>query len=98
MILTKNVFDNNFAKFGGGGIYFKNKILKESPYIFNKFNGNKAYFANDFYTLPTRVRFQDDKNLNFRYGFNMVPGFTNIKMKFYVVDYYGQTIKLLNRY
>ena len=97
--LKNNSFDNNSAIYGGGGIYFKNKILQESPYKFNKFIRNTAFFANDFYTFPIKVRFQDDNNYKSwvrksSYTMTIVPGITQINLNFSVVDYYGQTLKL----
>ena len=88
--------------FGGGGIYFKNKLLKESPYKFNTFIRNKASFANDFCTFPMKVRFKDDKNFKSwfnksSYTIKLIPGMTQINLSFSVVDYYGQILKL-NRF
>ena len=99
--MTNNVFENNFAIYGGGGIYFKNKILDESPYKFNTFRFNKASFANDFYTFPIRVYFQDDNKFKSwvnksGYRMTIVPGTSKIKLNFYVVEFYGQTVKTLN--
>ena len=101
--MRKNNFTNNVAIFGGGGIYFQNKILKESPYRSNIFKENKAQFANDFYTFPASVRFQDD--LKYKswvnrsaYSLNIIPGLTQINLNFSIVDYYGQNLRLLNRY
>ena len=98
-----NVFQYNFASFGGAGIYFKNKILKQSPSQFNTFSHNKALFANDFYTFPIKVRFQDDRNFKSWinksiYSITIIPGITQINLNFFVVDYYGQTLKSLNRF
>ena len=99
-----NVFYNNHAIYGGGGIYFKNKILKFSPYqLNNTFKENKALFANDFYTFPIKVLFQDNRNFkswvkNSNYVMNITPGITQINLNFSVVDYYGQTLKTMNRY
>ena len=102
MDLQKNVFENNNAIKGGGGIFFKNKVLKDSPYKFNTFSKNTAFFANDFYTFPIKVRFQDDKKFKSwvnksSYTITIIPGITKIDLKFSVVDYYGQTLKL-NRF
>ena len=101
LVLKNNLFDNNTAIYGGGGIYFKNKILKESPYKFNKFLRNKALFASDFYTFPIKVRFQDDKFKSWvnksTYTMTLIPGFTQINLNFSIVDYYGQILKL-NRF
>ena len=102
MNLMNNVFDNNLAISGGGGIYFKNRILKDSPYKFNSFKQNRAFFAEDFYTFPVRVLFQDDKNFKSwknksTYSIKIVPGMTQINLNFSVVDYYGQTLKSVNR-
>ena len=98
-----NVFQNNIAIYGGAGIYFKNKILKELPSKNNLFIQNKALFANDFYTFPIRVHFQDD--MKFKswinksiYTITVIPGITELNLNFFVVDYYGQTLKLLNRF
>ena len=101
--MKNNVFKHNFAVFGGGGIYFKNKILIKSPYEFNTFSNNQALFANDFYTFPVKVRFQDDKYFKSwknksRYSITVVPGITNFHLNFSVVDFYGQTIKSINGY
>ena len=79
-----------------------NKILKESPYNYNIFRLNKALFANDFYTFPIKVRFQDDNKFKSwvnksSYAITIIPGFTQINLNFSVVDYYGQTI-LVNRF
>ena len=103
MDLKNNVFDNNYAIYGGGGIYFKNKILKESPYKFNTFTRNNAFFANDFYTFPIRVRFQADKIFKswvnkYSYAITIIPGITQINLSFSVVDYYNQTMKSVNRF
>ena len=100
--LKNNLFENNFAIYGGAGIYFKNKILKESPDKFNKFIGNKAFYANDFCTFPIKVRFQDDKLFKSwlkksSYTMTLIPGITQINLNFSIVDYYGQTLKL-NRF
>ena len=99
MDLKNNLFDNNTAIYGGGGIYFKNKILRESPYKFNKFMRNTAFFANDFSTFPIKVRFQDDANYKSwvnkaSYTMKLIPGISQINLNFSVVDYYGQTLKL----
>ena len=102
MQLTDNVFVNNIAYLGGGGIYFHNKLLKESPRANNKFINNTAYFANDFYTFPIRLHFQDSlyyKSMvnKSTYALNIIPGITNIKLlHFDLVDYYDQPIKSLN--
>ena len=103
MDLKNNIFENNYAILGGGGIYFKNKILPESPYKYNTFRLNTAFFANDFYTLPLEVRFQDDRNFKSWinksiYSITIIPGITQINLNFFVVDYYGQTLKSLNRF
>ena len=103
MDLRNNVLENNYAVLGGGGIYFKNIILKESPLKFNTFRQNKALFANDFYTFPIKVRFQDDNNFKSwvnksSYAIKIIPGFTQINLNFFVVDYYGQTLLTLNRF
>ena len=103
MDLMNNIFENNIAINGGGGIYFKNQILKESPSKFNTFKGNKAFFANDFYTFPIKVIFQNDKNFKSwvnksSYAITIIPGFTEINLNFSIIDYYGQTMKLVNRF
>ena len=103
MNLMNNVFDNNIAISGGGGIYFKNKILNEFPLKYNKFSRNKALFANDFYTFPAKVGFQDDKNFKSwlnktQYAIKIIPGMTQINLNFYVLDYYGQNIITVNRF
>ena len=100
--MINNTFENNHAIYGGGGIYFMNKLLKESPYQSNTFSHNKALFANDFYTFPLKVRFQDDKKYKSwvsksSYAITIIPGFTQINLNFSVIDYYNQTI-FLNRF
>ena len=101
--MKNNVFTNNSAIYGGAGIYFKDKLLKESPDKFNIFSGNKAFFAPNFYTFPRKVYFQDDKNFKSwisksRYAMTLIPGITQINLNFSVVDYYGQTVKSVNRF
>ena len=101
MDLTNNNFLNNIAYIGGGGIYFNNKLLNVSPYRNNKFSGNQAYFANDFYSFPIRMRFTDNKKFyslanTSSYHLNLVPGTSNIYLYFEIIDYYNQTIESLN--
>ena len=89
--MRNNIFKENLAIYGGGGIYFKNRISKESPSEFNTFSQNKALFANDFYTFPIQVRFQDDQNFKSwknktSYAITIVPGITQINLNFSVVD------------
>ena len=103
MDLKNNVFYNNSAIIGGAGIYFKNKILKESPSKFNTFSHNTAFFANDFYTFPIKLHFQDDKNYKSwvnksSFSITFIPGITKINLNFSVVDYSGQTLKSVNRF
>ena len=103
MDLKNNIFEKNIAVFGGAGIFFRNMLLNESPYLFNIFKGNKAFFADDFYTFPVKINFQDDLNFKSwanksKYTIKMIPGFTKINLKFTVVDYYGQTLKSLSRF
>ena len=103
MDLKNNIFERNFAIFGGGGIFFRNTLLKDSPYLSNTFQGNKALFANDFYTFPVKINFQDDGNFKSwvnksKYAIKMVPGITKINLNFAIVDYYGQTLKSLSRF
>jgi len=99
--LAKNYFKNNSAIVGGGGIYFNNKLLGESPYQNNIFKDNKAYFANDFFTYPVRLQLTNYKSFYYSktkqsYYFNVVPGITLTSLYFNVVDNYGQTIKSMN--
>ena len=99
--LVKNNFKNNSAILGGGGIYFNNKLLGESPYQNNIFKDNKAYFANDFFTYPVRLQLTNYKSFHYSktkqsYYFNVVPGITLTSLYFNVVDNYGQTIKSMN--
>ena len=101
MNLTNNTFENNSAYFGGGAIYFNNKLPDVSPDQNNIFNGNKAYFANDFYTFPMRLRFKDNMEFDSlintsTYSFIVVSGITKINLYFQVLDFYNQTIKSLN--
>ena len=101
--MKNNVFTNNSAIYGGAGIYFKDKVLKESPDKFNTFSGNKAFFAPNFYTFPRKVYFQDDNHFKSwisksRYTMTLIPGITQINLNFFVVDYYGQTVKSVNRF
>jgi len=101
MNLNQNIFKNNSALLGGGGIYFQNKLLSESPYQNNHFIDNTADFANDFLTYPVRLKliqnktFQSSKNKK-AYSISVVPGITQTSLYFNVVDYYDQTIKSLN--
>ena len=90
--MTTNVFKNNRAQFGGGGVYFNNKLLVESPNKYNIFESNKADFADDFFTLPIRIRFNGNKTSID----NVVPGVTSIQLNFEIIDYYNQTIRSLN--
>ena len=101
--MKNNVFKHNFAVSGGGGIFFKNKILKESPYEFNTFSNNQALFANDFYTFPIKVRFQDEKYFKSwknksSYSITIIPGITSLNLNFSVVDFYGQIIRSIKGY
>ena len=96
--MINNIFYDNSAKLGGALIYFNNKLLSEYPNKSNKFEGNHATFAIDFYTFPVRVNFNDDKNFKSwinksSYALKIVPGISQINLHFKVVDYYGQTIK-----
>ena len=97
-----NIFENNYAIYGGGGIYFINRILDESPKQHNTFRLNKALFANNYYTFPVKVRFQDEKKFKSwlsksTYAVTIIPGVTQINLNFSVIDYYNQTI-FLNRF
>lgn len=101
MNIFNNTFKNNHALLGGGGIFFKNKLLTESPYQCNFFDGNSAEFANDFFTFPMRMKFFDNQSFDSTinktiFSLSLVPGITKIKLFFEVIDYYGQTIKSLN--
>ena len=101
MNLVKNYFKNNSAVLGGGGIYFENKLLPESPYHSNEFKDNKAYFANDFFTYPFRLQLTNNKSFHYSkikktYYFNVIPGITMTSLYFDLVDYYGQTVKSMN--
>ena len=101
--LKNNVFHNNSAIYGGAGIYFKDKLLQESPNKYNTFIDNKAFFAPDFYTFPRKVYFQDDKHFQSwvsksKYTITLIPGITQINLNFSLVDSYGQTIKSVNRF
>ena len=101
MILMQNVFERNTAIAGGGGIYFNDTLLKESPYKYNIFHQNEAFFANDFYTFPVRVQFQDENNFKSwknksMYVMKIIPGISEVNILFAVVDYYGQILKLIN--
>ena len=101
--MKNNFFHNNSAIYGGAGIYLKNKLLKESPDKFNTFRDNKAYFAPNFYTFPRKVYFQDGKHFQSwvsksRYTITLIPGITQIDLNFSLVDYYGQTVKSVNRF
>jgi len=101
MKLMENVFRNNSAVLGGGGIYFKNQLLAESPYQNNTFTKNKAYFANDFFTYPVRLKFTDNQTFHSwinktSYSLIVIPGISQLSLYFDVVDYYGQTIKSIN--
>ena len=101
--MKKNLFQNNSAIYGGAGIYFKDKLLEELPDKFNTFNDNKAYFAPNFYTFPRKVYFQDDNHFQSwlskaRYNMTLIPGISQINLNFSLVDYYGQTVKSVNRY
>ena len=99
--LVRNYFKNNSALLGGGGIYFANKLLPESPYENNEFKDNKAAFANDFITYPVRLQLTNNKSFRYAkykkaYYFKVVPGITMTSLYFDVVDYYGQTINSIN--
>ncbi len=101
--MKNNFFHNNSAISGGAGIYFKDKLLKESPEKINTFSGNKAFFAPNFYTFPRKVNFQDDQYFkswvnNSRYTMTFVPGITQVNLNFSFVDYYGQVVKSVNRF
>jgi len=101
MNLTKNSFKNNSALLGGGVIYFKNKLLAESPYETNIFTENTAYFANDFFTFPVRLQVTDNQSFyswinKSTYSLSVTPAITETSLYFSVVDYYGQTIKSMN--
>lgn len=99
MNLSNNLFKNNVALFGGGGIYFNNKILIESPRENNIFQDNTAHFANDFLTFPMRlalVQSNLSKTRQKPYSLTIVPGMTEISLHFEVIDYFGQTIESIN--
>ena len=98
MNLMNNYFINNSAMLGGGGIYFSNKLLAQSPYQNNDFIYNTASFANDFLTFPTRIKLTNYKILNKKkaYSLTVIPGITQTSLEFDLVDYYGQTIKSIN--
>ena len=99
MDLKYNIFYNNSAIYGGGGIYFTNKILPESPSKSNSFSKNTAH---DFYTFPTKILFQDDRNFKswvnkYSYNITIIPGITEINLNLSIRDYYGNILKL-NRF
>ena len=98
MNLMNNYFINNSAMLGGGGIYFSNKLLTQSPYQNNDFIYNTASFANDFFTFPMRIKLTNYKTLNKKkaYSLTVIPGITQTSLEFDLVDYYGQTIKSIN--
>ena len=101
MILMNNVFQRNTAINGGGGIYFNDALLNESPYKYNTFHQNEAFFANDFYTFPVRLQFQDENNFKSwknksMYVMTIIPGMSEFNIFFDVIDYYGQILKLIN--
>jgi hypothetical protein len=101
MNLSKNSFINNFASLGGGVLYLNNKLLAESPYQSNNFSGNKASFANDFFTFPVRLQFTDNQTFwswinKTTYSLNVVSGVSITSLYFYVVDYYGQIIQSMS--
>ena len=99
--LSQNYFRKNVAVLGGGGIYFNNKLLSESPNRSNIFIDNRAAFANDFLTFPIRLKVAENGNLIFKkttktYLINAIPGITQISLSFDVIDYYGNTIESLS--
>ena len=101
MNLTKNIFKNNTATIGGGGIYFKNKLLAQPPNETNIFIDNKANFSKDFLTFPVRLKFISEKTFpswikNKPYSLSVVPGITQTSLYFDIVDYYHQTIQSIN--
>lgn len=90
------------ALYGGGGIYFKNKLPFNnlSPNKTNTFKDNEALFSNDFYSFAVRAEFYDNNNYHSlinknKLALSLIPGFTNFSLYFSVVDFFGQTLKSL---
>ena len=98
--MIANIFRNNVAQWGGGGIYFNNRVFKEMPNSTNLFINNIANFANDFYTFPLRSHLNNTFNWinvdNMYALVDIVPGTPIPSLQFEIVDYYGQTIQSLN--
>ena len=99
MEIKNNTFKNNYAVYGGAGIYFNNKLPLKPIQDENLFIDNKAEFANDFYTFPCRLRLKQNNNDFFKTSTNLlkiIPGYTIFNLDFEIVDYFNQTIESLN--
>lgn len=99
--LEKNYFVSNLADLGGGGLYLADKYQKISLNK-NVFKDNIADYGNDYTTKPFRVGLylNSTNKLSFdrskMYIYSIVPGISNLNLKFHVLDYFDQKILHLN--
>lgn len=100
-VLENNLFFGNYAQLGGGSLYLSNSYDKISV-LKNKYVENKAEYGDNFTTRPFRVnlyKLNDQRNFvdaHRLYSLQIIPGITNLKLKFHILDYYSQKILTLN--